>query len=126
PLQMLCEVPSSYYREHKTTDFIARIPSVWDETRVLHAKVGEYVVVARRNGKNWYVGAMTDDSAREFTLDLSFLSSGSYELDAYRDGVNTENFAEDHKREQSIIKSGDRVMIKLAAGGGWAAILSPQ
>lgn len=126
PLQMLCEVPSSYYREHETTDFIARFPSVWDETRVLHAKVGEYVVVARRNGNNWYVGAMTDDSAREFTLDLSFLSSGSYQLDAYRDGVNTENFAEDYKREQSMIKSGDKITIKLAAGGGWAAILSPQ
>lgn len=126
PLQMLCEVPSSYYREHETTEFIARFPSVWDETRVLHAKVGEYIVVARRNGANWYIGAMTDDSAREFTLDLSFLAAGNYQLDAYRDGVNTENFAEDYKREQSTIKSGESMQIKLAAGGGWAAVISPK
>ena len=124
PLQMLCESPSSYYREPKTTEFIARFPTTWDETRVLHASVGEYVVIARRHGDNWYIGAMTDEQPREFTIDFSFLGEGNYQLDLYRDGVNTENFAEDYQREQRGVTQQEKLKIKLASGGGWAGIIS--
>src|SRR5690554_424118 len=125
-LQMYCESPSTYYREHETTDFITAFPSVWDETKVLAAEIGNYVIVARRSGKQWFIGAMTDSTAREFTIDFSFLDKGNYKLDYFRDGVNTENYAQDYKREQRDIKSGDSMNIKLAAGGGWAAILTPK
>lgn len=125
-LQMYCESPSTYYREHETTDFITAFPSVWDETKVLAAEIGNYVIVARRSGKQWFIGAMTDSTAREFTIDFSFLDKGNYKLDYFRDGVNTEHYAQDYKREQRDIKSDDSMNIKLAAGGGWAAILTPK
>ena len=59
-------------------EFLGPVPTVWDETKVLDAKIGEYVVVARRNGREWYVGAMTDWTARELEIDLSFLPDGTF------------------------------------------------
>ena len=64
PLQMLSDSPSNYMREPEAMEFLAAVPTEWDETRVLDARIAEYVVVARRNGKDWYVGAMTDWTPR--------------------------------------------------------------
>ena len=63
PLQMLADSPSNYMREPEAMEFLGPVPTVWDETKVLDAKIGEYVVVARRSGRDWYVGAMTDWTA---------------------------------------------------------------
>ena len=86
PLQMLCESPSRYRKEQESVDFITRIPTTWDETRVLEAKVADYVIVARRKGDTWYVGGMTDDTPRDFNLKLDFLETGSYTLELMKDG----------------------------------------
>ncbi|MEL6537097.1 MAG: glycoside hydrolase family 97 protein, partial [Bacteroidota bacterium] len=83
PLQMLCESPTRYYQEQETVGYITQIPTVWDETRVLEAAVGDYLVLARRRADAWYLGAMTDSTAREFTLDLSFLPAGEYTLEYF-------------------------------------------
>ena len=124
-LQMLCENPSTYYREHETTEFISRFPTVWDETRVLQAKVGDYIAVARRSGKTWYVGAMTDWSARELEIDFSFLGRGSYKIDYMADGVNADKYAQDYVRKTGKVKRSSKLKVKLAPGGGWAAIITP-
>ena len=60
PLNMLCDSPSNYRREQECTDFIASVPTVWDETRVLDAKMGEYIVTARRKGNDWFIGGITN------------------------------------------------------------------
>ncbi|MDO3380827.1 glycoside hydrolase family 97 protein [Gilvimarinus algae] len=122
-LQMLCESPSTYLREPEVTEFIAAFPSVWDETRVLDAAVADYILVARRKGDTWYLGAMTDDTARTLTVDFSFLGEGDYQLDLIRDGLNTEHYAEDYKREQRPVNASQSLPIKLASGGGWAGIV---
>ncbi|WP_020210017.1 glycoside hydrolase family 97 protein [Gilvimarinus chinensis] len=122
-LQMLCESPSTYLREPEVTEFIAAFPSVWDETRVLDASVGDYILVARRNGDTWYLGAMTDNTARTLSVDFSFLGEGNYQLDLLRDGLNTEHYAEDYKREQRDISAAQTLEINLASGGGWAGIV---
>ena len=88
PLQMLCESPTRYKKEQESVDFMTSIPTTWDETRVLEAKVADYVLVARRHGKNWYLGGMTDDSPRDFELKLDFLSAGTYTMEIMKDGVN--------------------------------------
>src|SRR5439155_84271 len=75
PLQMLADSPTNYLRELEAMEFLAPVPSVWDETRVLDAKIGEYVLLARRNGRDWYVGAMTNWTGRDLDLDLSIMSS---------------------------------------------------
>lgn len=126
PLQMLSDTPSNYYRERETTDFIARIPTTWDELKVLHAGVGDYLVMTRRKGKTWYLAAMTDWSARKFEVDLSFLPQGSFDIDIMEDGMNADKMAQDYNRKTMQVESMQKISIKLAPGGGWAAILTPR
>lgn len=121
PLQMLADSPSHYLREPEIMNFLGPVPTVWDETRVLDAKMGDYVLIARRHGQDWYVGAMTDWTGRDLQLDLSFLPTGRYELDEYKDGVNANRIGSDYQRVKSTIDAKTRLSIKLAPGGGWAA-----
>ena len=78
PLQMLSDSPSNYLREPEMMEFLAPVPSVWDDTKVLDARIAEYALVARRSGKDWYVGAMTNWTARDLEVDFSFLPAGTY------------------------------------------------
>jgi len=126
PLQMLADSPSNYLREPETMEFLGPVPTVWDETRVLDARIGDYVAVARRHGRDWYVGAMTDWTARDLEIDLSFLPAGAFELDAYADGVNADRWASDYARTKSEVDRTRRVKVRLAEGGGWAARLRPR
>ncbi|HEX7315942.1 MAG TPA: glycoside hydrolase family 97 protein [Pyrinomonadaceae bacterium] len=125
PLQMLADNPSNYLREPEAMEFLSAVPVVWDETRVLDGKIGDYVVVARRGGREWYVGAMTDWTARELEVDFSFLPEGEFKMDAYQDGVNADRAAFDYKRVAGRADRRTRMKIKLAEGGGWAARLRP-
>ncbi len=121
PLQMLADSPSNYIREPESLKFLSAVPSVWDETRVLDAQLGEYILMARRSGREWYVGAITNWTARDFNLDLSFLDSGPYQADIYRDGPNADRVGVDYQYEKRRVSSTDRIRIHLAPGGGWAA-----
>ncbi len=125
PLQMLADSPSNYLREPESMEFLSAVPSVWDETRVLDGKIGDYVVVARRSGREWYVGAMTDWTARELDVDLSFLPEGEFRMDSYQDGVNAGRMASDYKKVSGRADRSTRLKIRLAEGGGWAARLRP-
>jgi len=126
PLQMLCESPSTYYKEEETTKFIAEIPTVWNETKVLEAKISDYIVIARRNKDNWYLGAMTDETAREFEIDLSFLEEGTYTVQVLKDGQNTNRYAQDYVVETRTVDQSKKMMVKLAKGGGFTAIFNKK
>jgi alpha-glucosidase len=125
PLQMLADSPSNYLREPEAMEFLSAVPTVWDETRVLDGRIGDYVLVARRSGRDWYVGAMTDWTARELEVDFSFLPAGSFQMDAYQDGANANRYAGDYKKVSGRADRSTRLKIKLAEGGGWAAHLRP-
>ncbi|MFA9392363.1 MAG: glycoside hydrolase family 97 protein [Prolixibacteraceae bacterium] len=126
PLQMLCENPSIYRKEQETVDFITQIPTTWDETKVLEGQVGDYIIVARRHGDKWYVGGMTDWSARTFKIDLSFLDDGAYTMEVMKDGVNADKYAQDYKKSSEQVNAKSNVEIAMAPGGGWAAILTKK
>jgi alpha-glucosidase len=121
PLQMLADSPSNYLREPEAMEFLSAVPSVWDETRVLDAKIAEYVVVARRKGKDWYIGAMTNWTARDLEIDLGFLGEGSLHMETYQDGVNANRMASDYKLVKGTVNKDAKMKIHLAEGGGWAA-----
>jgi alpha-glucosidase len=87
--------------------------------------VGEYVLVARRNGSNWYVGAMTSWTSRDLSLELSFLGAGNYEMTLYQDGTNADRNGSDYRMIKRTVTKADKLVLKLAPGGGWAAIISP-
>jgi alpha-glucosidase len=125
PLQMLADSPSNYLREPEAMEFLSAVPTVWDETRVLDAKLGDYVLVARRSGRDWYVGAMTDWTPRELEVDFSFLPAGAFKLDAYQDGANAGRFASDYKKTTGRVDKSTHLKIRLAEGGGWAARIHP-
>ena len=121
PLNMLCDNPSNYRREPECTAFIARIPTVWDETLGLDGKVGEYITMARRSGDEWYVGGLTNWDKRDIIVDLSFLEEGFYEIELFKDGINADRAACDYKKEVIPVPTDRKVKVKMAPGGGWAA-----
>jgi len=77
--------------------------------------------VARRSGSEWYVGAMTNWTARELDIDLSFLPDGNFTMEAYQDGVNAHRYGSDYRQVKSQVSKSTRLALKLAPGGGWAA-----
>jgi alpha-glucosidase len=126
PLQMLSDCPSNYMKEQESTGFIVNIPVVWDDIKVLDAKVGDYLLLARRSGKEWFVGALTDWTSRDMDLDLSFLPGGQYNMEIFQDGINADRYAADYKHFRVNAKSGEKMKIHLAPGGGWAARIVPM
>lgn len=126
PVQMLCESPTIYYKEQETVDFITQIPTIWDETVVLEGAVSDYIIVARRKGGNWYLGAMTDWTARNFELDFSFLGEGEYEMQSYKDGINASRNAQDYKISSNSINQSTKLKINLSSGGGYSAIITKK
>ncbi len=122
PLQMMSDNPSNYYKEAETAAFISSIPTVWEETHALEAKVGDYLLIARRAGKNWYIGAITDWDARELELDLSFLEEGPYSIEIMQDGKNAHRAANDYSKTSKMVDRNQKIKIKMASGGGWAAV----
>jgi alpha-glucosidase len=104
-------------------EFLSKVPTVWDETKVLQARVADYIAVARRKENQWYVGVMTDWTPRELELRFDFLDKGTYTAEIYQDGVNAHRNGNDYKRMKKTIDKGQSLKIKLAPGGGWAARL---
>lgn len=91
--------PTNYLKEKESTDFIASVPTVFDETVALAGKIGAYAAVARRNGDTWYLGAITNWDARKLNLDMSFLGEGRYESVIFKDGINADRDGTDYVRE---------------------------
>lgn len=120
PLNMLCDNPSNYKREPECTAFIARIPTVWDETLGLDGKVGEYITMARRSGDEWYVGGLTNWDKRDIIVDLSFLGEGFYEIELFKDGINADRAACDYKRVVMPVPEDRQLKVTLFPGGGFA------
>ena len=121
PLNMLCDSPSNYMQEPECTEYIAEIPTVWDETEVIDGRIAEYIATARRSGDTWYLGVMTDWNARDLTIDLSFLGEGDYEMTVYRDGINADRAARDYVKETFAVPASRKISVHMAPGGGYAA-----
>ena len=124
PLQMLCDNPSNYYKEPVYTKYISRFPTVWDKTIALEGKIGEYAVMARKNGDKWYIGGMTNWEARSFSIPLTFLDGKKYKVEILKDGINADKHAADYQLITKEINSGEVLTVDMAAGGGYTAILT--
>lgn len=120
PLCMLCDTPINYRREPECTRFIASVPTVWDETRVLDGRVGECIVTARRKGDEWYVGGICSWKAINLKIDLGFLGDGLWTAEIFRDGVNASRNGTDYIREIRAVEAGSSFGVEMAPGGGVA------
>ncbi|GAB4314708.1 MAG: glycoside hydrolase family 97 protein [Bacteroidales bacterium] len=127
PLQMLCDNPSNYMADAGVMSFLSNVPVVWDTTIVIDAVVGDLVVVARKSGNNWYVGALTDNSPRDLTIPLLFLDGNEkYDVTVWQDGMNAERMAEDYTVSGFTAVRNDNLKVHMAPGGGWVARLIPS
>ena len=122
PLQMLADNPSHYMQNQECTDFIAAVPTTFDETVPICGEMGEYVAVARRKGSVWYVGAMTNWEPRTITIDLSKFLGSPMTMDSFADGINAGREASDHKHIVREVSNTGTLTVNLAPGGGWAAV----
>jgi len=121
-LQMLADSPTRYMLEDECTRYIASVPTVWDESRVLAAKAGDYYVVARRKGDKWYIGAMTGGKPQQLTISLDFLKSKGL-LTGFRDGRNAHRIAVDYQRFHQQVTSADTLTLNLVRNGGWCCVI---
>lgn len=123
PLQMLADSPTRYMQNQECTDFIAAVPTTFDETVPLCGEMGEYVAIARRKGDTWYVAAMNNWSPRTLTIDLSRFLKAESTMDSFADGVNADREATDYRHVTRTVAPTDTLTLHLAPAGGWCAII---
>jgi alpha-glucosidase len=125
PVCCACDSPS-HYRNQPGTDFLKIVPTVWDDTRVLDGAVGEHLIMVRRKGEDWFLGAMTDQTPREMPVKLDFLKSGEWTMKLWKDAPDAVTNAEHLETEQRDVRAGDTVILKLAPNGGAVAHFQHQ
>ena len=123
PLQMASDLYEAY-EGVKAFDFISDVPTDWEQTKVLDAVIGDYIVTARqeRGGSDWYLGAITDENARTLDVPLSFLEKGKWMAQIYEDTPQTsyETSPETYQYREVEVSAKDVLNIKLATSGGCA------
>ncbi len=119
-LQMLADYPE-IYKGQKELDFLRAVPVVWNETHVITGRPGEYVTIARRNGREWYVGSITGSHAKELEIPLEFLGKGEFIAEIYSDGSGPKQTVE----EEKPVTASTVLHVKMAPAGGQAIRIRP-
>ncbi len=124
PLEMLADYPEDYLGQ-PGFQFLEKVPTVWDETRVLDGEPGRYVTIARRHGDRWYLGSMTNWHPRQLDVPLNFLGPGRYRATLFLDGPRANQDAKSLTIRKQTVTPADTLHLELASGGGAAAIFTP-
>jgi alpha-glucosidase len=120
PIGCVCENPD-FLRGQPGADFLKVVPTVWDETRVVSGAVAEHIVMARRSGADWFVGALTNNNPRRLPLKLDFLGAGRWKVRWWHDADDSAEKAEHIEIEDRVVTSGDTLDLRLAPAGGAVA-----
>jgi len=120
PLQMVADSPDAYANA-SGFEFLERVPTAWDETRFIDGSPGSFIVLARRKGTSWYIGAMTDEEGRDIEIPLRMLGDGKYRATVWRDGPS----ANEVERTVTEAARRDSLHIRMSPGGGAAILLTP-
>ena len=131
PIQMAADLPENYEKRRDAFQFIVDVPTDWEESVGLSGEVGDYMVMARkqRGGDDWYIGAVSDEKARDVSIALDLLDAGRrYVAEIYRDGANADwkDNPYDVIIENKKVERGDTLNLRLAPGGGAAIRLTPE
>lgn len=114
---MLCDTPTNYEKNPVSTAFIAEVPTVWDETKTIEGEMGEYIIMARRQGETWYIGGLTNWTAREINIDVKTITGKSGTATIYEDGANANKNGIDFTKRDEVVNSN--IKIRMAPGGGF-------
>ncbi len=124
PFTVACDHPDNY-KGQDGAEFLKKVKTMWDDTRILNGQIGEYITSARRSGNEWFIGAMTNSETRTLEIKLDFLGAGKYQLVAFEDAPDAAINAEKVLRTTRTVSKGDVVKMRMAPGGGYAAWLEP-
>ncbi|MFT3682201.1 MAG: glycoside hydrolase family 97 protein [Ferruginibacter sp.] len=126
PLQIFAGNPSQGLMEPAFMKLLGSIPTTWDETKILEAKVADYIITARKKGNDWFIAGMTDWTAREFNLSLDFLDTGSYDAIFCMDGINAGTYPSDYSIKEFILQKEKPLPVEMAPGGGFMIKLTKK
>jgi alpha-glucosidase len=121
PIQFFSGNPSQGMLEPTFMELLGSIPTVWDTTVVIDAKVAKYIATARKSEEAWYLGVMTDSSARKLSIPLTFLGAGDYQVTICEDGLNADRYAADYRISDRTVTAQDLLIVNLQPGGGYMA-----
>ena len=125
PVQMLCDSPTQYRTASECAAFLTKVPTVWDETKGVAGEIGKFASVARRKGRDWWLGAITNWEARELVLPTGFLGGGKWTVEAFEDAPDADVNAEHYVRRTFTVTAGEPLKVRLSRGGGFAARFTP-
>ena len=126
PLQIFSGNPSQGSMEPAFMQLLGSIPTTWDTTIITDAAIARYIITARRHGSDWFIAGITDSTARDIKLDLSFLDAGNYTATICKDGINAHRNAMDYTIEEKIVTVNDALQIHLAPNGGFLVRLKKE
>jgi len=124
PLACICDHPD-HYRNETGADFLKIVPTVWDDTKVLDGQIGDYIIMARQSGRRWFIGAITDWTARTVTIPLRFLPDGKFRAEIWKDAADSDINAKHLEKENKTVNSRNDLAIRMSPGGGCVMILEP-
>ncbi len=123
-LGMICDYPDAYTGQ-PGFEFLQQVPTTWDATKVTNAKAGEYAVIARAKGRDWYIGGITNHSRRQLAVPLNFLPPGQYEAELFTDAPDAESNGNHLTKTKIQVNRNSSVQVNMAAGGGMAMHIYP-
>jgi alpha-glucosidase len=124
PLQVFSGNPSQGLMEPEFMQLLGSFPTTWDETNILEGSIGEFIVTARKNGKDWYIGGMTNWTPREIELATDRIEPGTYNAVLCRDGINADKYPSDYTIENFEWQKGQPLKVFMAPGGGFVLKLT--
>jgi alpha-glucosidase len=124
PFQMVADHPQAYEGQ-PAFEFIRKVPANWDETRVIGGVPGEWITIARRRGDEWYIGSMTNQTARDLAIPLEFMAEGRYTAEIYSDAADADRFPKNIEVAKRPVLRGETLKVRLAKDGGLAVRLTP-
>jgi alpha-glucosidase len=121
---VMCDSPFNY-RDQPGSDFLKLVPSSWSETRFLGGYPGDYVLLARRNGEQWFIGGMTNEDPREVSFELDFLDPGTYRATIWKDAPDSGDFPANLEKSVGPVSDRETLSIHMERGGGFVLVLEP-
>ncbi len=124
PFTVACDHPDNY-KDQDGVEFLKKVKTMWDDTKILNGQIGEYITSVRRSGNDWFIGSMTNSESRTLEIKLDFLASGKYNMVSFEDAPDANRNAEKVMRNARTVEKDEVIKIRMAPGGGFAAYLEP-
>jgi len=126
PLQVACDSPYNYRVSPAGTEFLRLVPTVWDDTRVLDGYPGEFIIIARRHGDEWYLGGLANETGKTIDIPLDFLGQGSFNAKIFTDPQEASDYPDRLQKMTKVVTPQESLRIEMAGSGGTAIQFVPK